>query len=138
MKNVVYGNKEGLVLIIGFILLFPLALIATIYQGTYFIILVIISLFFLLFGIRNLRFKITFEKDFLLLRLLKLRRINYEEIERFKIRRKEVKNKHSQGILYFCIIILKNNKTIKLPAIRPIEGNKLTKILKQKRIKTKS
>ena len=138
MKNVVYGNKEGIGLIICFILWFPLSLLGTLYQDTYFIILVIISLLFLLFGIRNLRFKITFEEDFLLLRLLKTRRINYEEIERFKIRRKEVKNKYSVGILCFCSIILKNNKTIKLPAIRLTEGNKLTKILKQKRIKTKS
>lgn len=62
-----------------------------------------------------------------------------EDIERFKIKRSMEKQHGTVPIIiYYSSIILTNDKIINLPSLPQLEGIKLTKLLKQRRIKTKS
>lgn len=133
MKNIIKGNFiENIALIIVGIYLLFLFIVTTIYQNSIYIIPTTIVAIIIIYHVIKLRYKIVFEENHLIIRKLKSKIINYNDVKRFELKKTLATRKRKVVKVY---IILNNNKEIEFTTINETENYKLRKILKQKRIK---
>ena len=133
MKNIIKGNFiENIALIIVGIYLLFLFIVTTIYQNSIYIIPTTIVAIIIIYHVIKLRYKIVFEENHLIIRKLKSKIINYNDVKRFELKKILATRKRKVVKVY---IILNNDKEIEFTTINATENYKLRKILKQKRIK---
>lgn len=133
MKNIIKGNFiENIALIIVGIYLLFLFIVTTIYQNSIYIIPTTIVAIIIIYHVIKLRYKIVFEENHLIIRKLKSKIINYNDVKRFELKKILATRKRKVVKVY---IILINDKEIEFTTINETENYKLRKILKQKRIK---
>lgn len=133
MKNIIKGNFiENIALIIVGIYLLFLFIVTTIYQNSIYIIPATIVAIIIIYHVIKLRYKIIFEENHLIIRKLKSKIINYNDVKRFELKKILATRKRKVVKVY---IILNNDKEIEFTTINETENYKLRKILKQKRIK---
>lgn len=133
MKNIIKGNFiENIALIIVGIYLLFLFIVTTIYQNSIYIIPTTIVAIIIIYHVIKLRYKIVFEENHLIIRKLKSKIINYNDVKRFELKKILATRKRKVVKVY---IILNNDKEIEFTTINETENYKLRKILKQKRIK---
>ena len=133
MKNIIKGNfiEHIALIIVGIYLLF-LFIVTTIYQNSIYIIPTTIVAIIIIYHVIKLRYKIVFEENHLIIRKLKSKIINYNDVKRFELKKILATRKRKVVKVY---IILNNDKEIEFTTINETENYKLRKILKQKRIK---
>lgn len=133
MKNIIKGNfiDHIALIIVGIYLLF-LFIVTTIYQNSIYIIPTTIVAIIIIYHVIKLRYKIVFEENHLIIRKLKSKIINYNDVKRFELKKILATRKRKVVKVY---IILNNDKEIEFTTINETENYKLRKILKQKRIK---
>lgn len=133
MKNIIKGNFiENIALIIVGIYLLFLFIVTTIYQNSIYIIPTTIVAIIIIYHVIKLRYKIVFEENHLIIRKLKSKIINYNDVKRFELKKTLATRKRKVVKVH---IILNNDKEIEFTTINETENYKLRKILKQKRIK---
>lgn len=133
MKNIIKGNFiENIALIIVGIYLLFLFIVTTIYQNSIYIIPTTIVAIIIIYHVIKLRYKIVFEENHLIIRKIKSKIINYNDVKRFELKKILATRKRKVVKVY---IILNNDKEIEFTTINETENYKLRKILKQKRIK---
>ena len=133
MRNIIKGNfiEHIALIIVGIYLLF-LFIVTTIYQNSIYIIPTTIVAIIIIYHVIKLRYKIVFEENHLIIRKLKSKIINYNDVKRFELKKILATRKRKVVKVY---IILNNDKEIEFTTINETENYKLRKILKQKRIK---